>query len=157
MKLSILCLKKKKVSSLRQSCRILCAMVHVSHNQNPFLPHSTGGKDPILTMMCACMRSHSSFPILCDPMDCSLPGSSVHGILQAWILEWVAMPSSRGSSWPRDRTHVSYISCIGRQVLYHCSTGKQYCSPKDVYGCWDTVLGLSALTLLAENLHLSLS
>ena len=44
--------------------------------------------------------------ILYDPMDCSLPGSSVHGILQERILEWVAMPSSRGSSRPRDRTRV---------------------------------------------------
>ena len=50
---------------------------------------------------------------------CSPPGFSVHGILQARILEWVAMPSSRGSSPPRDWTHVSYISRIGRQVLYH--------------------------------------
>ena len=47
---------------------------------------------------------------LCKPMDCSLPGSSVHGILQAQILEWVAMPSSRGSSQPRDQTQVSHIS-----------------------------------------------
>ena len=45
--------------------------------------------------------------ILSDPMDCSPPGSSVHGILQARILEWVAIPSSRGSSWPRDQTQVS--------------------------------------------------
>ena len=58
-------------------------------------------------------------PTLCNPMDCRLPGSSVHGILQARILEWVAMPSSRGSSWPRDRTHISYVSCIGRQVHFH--------------------------------------
>ena len=43
----------------------------------------------------------------CDTMDCSPPGSSVHGILQARILEWVAMSSCRGSSWPRDRTQVS--------------------------------------------------
>ena len=43
----------------------------------------------------------------CDPMDCSLPDFSVHGILQARILEWVAMPSFRESSWPRDRTWVS--------------------------------------------------
>ena len=43
----------------------------------------------------------------CDPMDCSPPGSSVHGILQARILEWVAMPSSRGSSQARDWTQVS--------------------------------------------------
>ena len=54
-----------------------------------------------------------------DPMDCSPPGSSVHGILQAGILEWVAMPSSRGSSWSRDQTQVSYVSCTGGQVLYH--------------------------------------
>ena len=43
-------------------------------------------------------------PTLCDPMDCSPPGSSVHEILQARILEWVAIPSSRESSWPRDQT-----------------------------------------------------
>ena len=49
-------------------------------------------------------------PTLCDPMDCSPPSSSVHGILQARILEWVVIPFSRGSSQPRDRTHVSSIS-----------------------------------------------
>ena len=48
-----------------------------------------------------------SCPILCDCMDCNLPGSSVHGIFQARILEWVAMSSSRGSSQPRDRTNIS--------------------------------------------------
>ena len=58
-------------------------------------------------------------PILCAPMNYSSPGSSVHGILQARMLEWVAMPSSRESSWPRDQTHVSDVSCIGRQVLSH--------------------------------------
>ena len=60
-----------------------------------------------------------SCPTLCDLMDFSLPGSSVHGIFQARILEWVAMPSSRGSSQLRDQTHVSYVSYIGRWVLYH--------------------------------------
>ena len=50
-------------------------------------------------------------------MDRSLPGSSVHGILQTRILEWVAMPSSRGSSPPRDQTCVSYVSCIARWVF----------------------------------------
>ena len=49
----------------------------------------------------------------------ALTGSSVHGIIQARILEWVAMPSSRGSSQPRDLTRISYVSCIGRQVLFH--------------------------------------
>ena len=51
-----------------------------------------------------------SCPTLCDPMDCCLPGSCVHGILQARIQEWVAIPFSRGSSQPRDRTQVSYIA-----------------------------------------------
>ena len=50
---------------------------------------------------------------LCDPVDCSLPSSSVHGILQTKILEWVAMPSSKGSSQHRDQTHLSYIPSIG--------------------------------------------
>ena len=56
---------------------------------------------------------------ICNPMDCSPPGSSIHGILQARILEWVAMSFSRRSSWPRDQTCVSYISFIGRLILYH--------------------------------------
>ena len=51
-----------------------------------------------------------SCPTLCDPVDCSLPGSSVHGILQERILEWVASSFSSGSSWPRDRTQVSRIA-----------------------------------------------
>ena len=60
-----------------------------------------------------------SCPTLCDPMDCSPPGSSVHSILPASILKWVAMHSAKGSSRPRNRTRVSYISCTCRQVLYH--------------------------------------
>ena len=63
--------------------------------------------------ICASGLSRFSRVQLCDPMDCSPPGSSVQGILQARILEWVAMPSSRGSSQPRDQTHVSYTSSIG--------------------------------------------
>ena len=58
-------------------------------------------------------------PTLCDPVSCSLPDSPVHGIVQAKIPEWVAGPSFRGSSWPRDPTHISCISCIDRQILYH--------------------------------------
>ena len=56
---------------------------------------------------------------LCDPMDCSSPGSSVHGILQARILEWIVISSSRESSQSWDWTPFSYVSCIGRRVLYH--------------------------------------
>ena len=64
----------------------------------------------LLTQLC---------PALCDSMDYSVPGSSVHGILQARVLEWSAMPSSSWSSWPMDQTHISFVSCIGRQVLHH--------------------------------------
>ena len=56
---------------------------------------------------------------LWDPMDCGPPGSSVHRIFQARILEWVVISSSRGSSWPRDWTHDSCFSCISRQILDH--------------------------------------
>ena len=56
-----------------------------------------------------------SYLTLCDPMNCSPPGSSVHEISQARTLEWIAISFSRGSSQPRDTTHVSYGSCtVGR-------------------------------------------
>ena len=71
--------------------------------------------------------------ILCEPMDCSLPGYSVHGILQARILEWVAISSSKGSSWPRDWTRVSCTSCTGRQVLYHWATREAQVSIFDYF------------------------
>ena len=66
---------------------------------------------------------------LCDLMDYSPPGSSVHGILQAGILEWVAMPSSRGSSRPRDPIHVSQVLCLGRPVLYYWAIWET-CAPQ---------------------------
>ena len=56
-----------------------------------------------------CVLVTQSCLTLCNPMDCSLPVSSVHGILQARILEWVAIFFSRGSSWPRDQT---WVTCI---------------------------------------------
>ena len=59
--------------------------------------------------LCLCLFLQSRLT-LCDPMDCSQPGSSVPGILQARILEWVAMPSSRGSSQPREHTQISHIA-----------------------------------------------
>ena len=72
---------------------------------------------------------HTQLPshvrLFCDPMDCSPPGSSVQGISQARTLEWVAISSSRGSSWPRDGTSVS---CIGSWVLHLWATGEEQCS-----------------------------
>ena len=81
-------------------------MVHLSH------PYMFTGKTMRAKSLQLCLT-------LCNPIDCSLPGSSAQGILRARILEWVAISSSRRSSQPRDRTHISYVSCIGRWVLYH--------------------------------------
>ena len=72
-----------------------------------------------------CMRAQSCLT-LWDPKDCSLPGSSVHGILQARILERVAVSFSRGLSRPRDWTR---ISCIGRRILYHWATWEELSHP----------------------------
>ena len=63
-------------------------------------------------MLDKCMLVAQSCPTLCNPMDCSPPGSSVHGILQARKLEWVAIPFSRQSPWPRAWTLVSWIVVI---------------------------------------------
>ena len=56
------------------------------------------------------MLAAQSCPTFCNPMDCGLPGSSVHGILQTRILEWIAIPFSGGAFWPRDRTQVLFIA-----------------------------------------------
>ena len=71
-------------------------------------------------------------------MVCSSLGFSVHGILQARILEWVAIAFSRGSSWPRDWTHVSHVSCIGRWTCYHWPIREAPSAfPSYVpWGCW---------------------
>ena len=68
--------------------------------------------------VCMCSVAQSC-PTLCDPVDCSPPGSPVHGIVHARILEWIAISYFRGSSQLRDRTLISCISCIGRRILYH--------------------------------------
>ena len=73
----------------------------------------------IFTYTCMHAKSLKFCLTLCDPMNYSPPGSSVHGILQARILERGAFPFSRGSSRSRDWTWVSYITCIGRQVINH--------------------------------------
>ena len=62
---------------------------------------------------------------LCNLMDCSLPGSSAHGIIPSRILEWVVIFPSRGSSAPRNRIPVPCVSCIGKKTLYHCSLEEQ--------------------------------
>ena len=76
-----------------------------------------------------CAKSLQSCLTLCDPVHCSPPASSVHGILQARILEWVAGPSSRASSWSRNRTRVSCILWIAGRVFTAESPGK----PSDIH------------------------
>ena len=73
----------------------------------------------VILSAAAAAKSLQLYPTLCHPADCSPPGSSVHGILQARMLEWVPMPSSRGSSRLRNWTHISYVSCIGRRLAPH--------------------------------------
>ena len=75
--------------------------------------------DAQLWIFCVHAQLLQSFLTLCNPMNCCPPGCSVHGIITARILEWVAMLSSKGPSWPRDQTLVSYSSCMGRWILYH--------------------------------------
>ena len=69
--------------------------------------HSIHGIVCVCVCVCVCVLVTQLCPTLCNTMDCSSPGSSIHGITQARILEWVATPFSRGSSQPRDHTQVS--------------------------------------------------
>ena len=76
------------------------------------ISHQLGNSGLSHVLACVYARLLQACLTLCDPVDYSSLGSSVHGILQARILEWVAMPSSMGSSLPRDWTYISYILCI---------------------------------------------
>ena len=81
-----------------------------------------------MTNLCVCVCvsvGTMSCPTLCDPMNCSLPGFSVHGIFQARILEWVAISYSMGSSQPRDWNPVSCVSCTGRWFITTVSRAAQ--------------------------------
>ena len=79
-------------------------------------PESYSVATSIFNHLCCCAKSLQSRQTLFEPMNCSLPGSSVHGILQSRILKWVAMPFSRGSSQPRDGT---LVSCLPhRQAVF---------------------------------------
>ena len=89
----------------------------------------------VCVCVCVCVSEYSATqlcPALWDHMDCSLPGSSVHGILQVRILEWVAMPSSRGSFQPKDWTHVS---CIAGRFGTAESLGKPHVCVCVLYVC----------------------
>ena len=116
---------QNKQITIRHGSRMLVVWPHILHliHYFPWCPI------PVMPLLCppsylqfsgspnvfwGCLHAKSLqlYLTLCDPMDCSLPGSSVHGIHQARILEWIVMTSSRGSSQPRDWTYISYVSCI---------------------------------------------
>ena len=105
---NILYIRSDQIRSVAQSCPTLCAYIKLN-----MYVHKT---EYIYKCVCVCLCVSRSVGVrlFSTTMDYSLPDYSVHGILQARVLEWVAIPFSRGSSWPRDRT--------GRQILYHLST-----------------------------------
>ena len=86
-----------------------------SHTDRPrnYIKWSKPDREIQIAERCWKWREVTLCPTLCDPLDCSLLGSSIHGIFQARVLEWVAIYFSRGSSWPRDGTWVSRI--VGRR------------------------------------------
>ena len=113
----------------------LCATPWTSAHQAPRpwdSPGKTTGVGCHFLLQCMKVKSESevtqSCPTLCDPMDCSLPGSSIHSIHQARIQEWVAISFSSGSSWPRDQIQVS---CTAGRSLTNIS--KQVCAR---FVCW---------------------
>ena len=93
------------VGDSQQCCRHSCNL----------LPTSLIAGHAKFLLNCCCSVVNSVW-LLCNPVDCTPPGSSVHGIFQARTLEWVAISFPRGSSWTRYQTH---ISCISRQILSH--------------------------------------
>ena len=125
-------------------------MISPSFSQNHVWPYPTnnilmiaegtriaiGLHKTIYVCLLACSYSLNRVQ-LCDPMDCSPPGSSVHGNLQETILEWGGMPSSRGSSQPRDRTHVL--------CLLHRQAGSLPLAPPYGLSYWMTWKSLVAL------------
>ena len=111
-------------------------------------PSTTWGRDCLLSIVYSWLFCHKvkesevvqSCPTVWDPMNCSLPGFSVHGIFQARVLEWVAISFSRGSSWPRDQTQVS------------CTVGRRFTlrATREDHKCLSLLLGS---LLCSTNLH----
>ena len=112
----VLCLWDFLGKNIRIGCNFLLQGIfltqglnlHLLHRQVDSLSWSHQGSPKAIVCVCVCVNPQSCLTF-CDPMDCSPQGSSVHGSLQARILGRVAIPVSRGSSWPRDQTQVSCI------------------------------------------------
>ena len=110
------------VTQSKYGWAILATLKGISkRHEPPWLQLDTSHLSPNLSVRASRMHFCCHIQLFCNPMDCSPPHSSIHGIFQARILKWLAVSSSRGSSWPRDRNQVSCVSCIGRQVPYWLS------------------------------------
>ena len=117
------------ISMSQEVCLCLCRKKYVQENHYKLKPATSSYLRALVWGNKKWSWLLGVFPNVClgaqlcltlgDPMDCSQPGSSVHEILPARILEWVAISSSKGSSWPRYQTHGSCISCIDRWILYY--------------------------------------
>ena len=105
MPVIILCLEGRVMDKIRSNLCLMNFMIWWLNVTNMFESEKSESE---VTQSC---------PTLCYTMDCSLPGSSVHGVFQARVLEWVAISFSQGSSQPRDQTQVS----CAPQTLYHLS------------------------------------
>ena len=106
--------------------------------------------------ICVPVQSLQSFLILCNPVDCSLPGSSVYGIFEARILEWVAIPFSRGSSGPRDLTCIFCGSCIAGRFFATELLGKFIIYSYFLYFQWIQPCSYPKLCIiLLHGLHLA--
>ena len=103
--------------------------IFLTQGSNSHLLHRQGGSLPLSHLKVKVLVAQSCLTF-CDPRDCGPPGPSVHGILQARILEWVAIPYSSWSSPSRDWT---WVSCSGRQILYHLTY------QGSTWGTWETL------------------
>ena len=105
---SCFCLYVISFQNIKMACHTWFSNTH----QGPVLVSLACCLSRLMDLKCStgCVLVSQSCLTLCNPMDCSSPGSSVHGILQANILEWVAIPFFRGSSQPRDWTRVSHTA-----------------------------------------------
>ena len=153
----LMCLAQPRLQKLNKLGKDV--LPHLPYS--PDLPPTTTSSSILITFCrenasttsaCVCLVTQSCLT-LCDPMDCSPSGSSVCGILQERILEWVSMPSSRGSSQLRNRTHVSYIPCIGRWVLYHqCHLEKEAENVfQDIVKSWSTDFYATGISKLISH------
>ena len=130
------------------TCNLICVLLRMDENRLY-----------LKITVCVCVLVVQSCPTLCDPMDYSWPGSSVFGNLQARILEWVAMPSSRGSSTPRDWTQVSYAYCICRWFFMTSATWEAQLEcdiPQMILTYRQRANGFHHLILCNVNLDISL-